>query len=115
MKTKEELIKEAAEHKAETLEKKAGVAKAELNEKIDDVKIGAATAAEKADSKWENFKDKAEDAWENTKDKAENAWENTKDKAKELWEDTKDKAEDVSDRISNRPTESENESKKRVS
>lgn len=82
--TKEELLEDAARHKAETAEKKAEVAKSEFKEKVDDVKIGAANLAEKAEEKWENFKDKAEDAWEDTKDKAEDAWENTKDKAAEL-------------------------------
>lgn len=68
--TKEELLEDAAKHKAETAEKKAEVAKSEFNEKVDDVKIGAADLAEKAEEKWEDFKDKAEDAWEDTKDKA---------------------------------------------
>lgn len=107
--TKEKLQEEAARHKVETAEKKGEVAKAELKEKVDDVKIGAADLAEKAQDKWEDIKDKASDAWENTKDKVENAWEKTKDKAEDAWEDTQTKAKEVSDKMVDKKQETERE------
>lgn len=89
--TKEKLHEEAARHKVETAEKKGEVVKAELQEKVDDVKIGAANLAEKAQDKWEDIKDKASDAWEKTKDKAEDIADKAKDKAKEAKETIKEK------------------------
>jgi hypothetical protein len=89
--TKEKLQEDAARHKIETAEKKGEVAKAEFTEKVDDVKIGAADFAEKAQDKWEDVKDKASDAWEKTKDKAEDAWEDTQTKAKEVSDKMVDK------------------------
>jgi hypothetical protein len=89
--TKEKLHEEAARHKVETVGKKGEVAKAELQEKVDDVKIGAADLAEKARDKWEDIKDKTADAWENTKDKAEEIVDKAKDKAQEAKETIKEK------------------------
>ena len=57
--TKEKLMEEAAQHKVETMDKKVDVAKAEVTEKVDSVKIGAADLAEKAEDKWEETKEKA--------------------------------------------------------
>ena len=82
--TKEELLEEAAKHKAETAEKKAEVLKSEFKEKVDDVKIGAVELAEKAKEKWENLKDKVEDTWEDTKDNAEEIAERAAAKNREL-------------------------------
>lgn len=55
--TKEKLQEEAARHKVETLEKKAEVAKAEVQEKVDEIKIGVVDLAEQAQDKWEELKD----------------------------------------------------------
>jgi len=85
--TKEELLEEAAKHKAETAEKKGEVLKSELKEKVDDVKIGAVDLAEKAKDKWEDVKEKAKDVWEDTKDKAEEIADRAAAKKKEMKED----------------------------
>lgn len=97
--TKENLQEEAARYKVETVEKKGEVAKAEFKEKVDDVKIGAADLAEKAQDKWEDVKDKASDAWEKTKDKAEDAWDDTQRKAKEVSDKMVDKTQEGKENI----------------
>jgi ElaB/YqjD/DUF883 family membrane-anchored ribosome-binding protein len=89
--TKEELLKEAAQHKAETIEKKVDVAKAELQEKTDEAKIGAADLAEKAQDKWGDLKEGIKDTWEKAKDKAEDIGDKIADKAQEIKKDIKDK------------------------
>ncbi|MEA5428731.1 hypothetical protein [Arcicella lustrica] len=60
--TKEQIKKEAAKHKAETLAKKAEVLKAEATEKIDEAKLGALDLAEKAADKFEEIKEKVKKA-----------------------------------------------------
>ena len=55
--TKEKLMEEAAQHKAEIVGKKVELAKAEATERIDSVKIGAADLAEKAGEKLEEAND----------------------------------------------------------
>jgi len=55
--TKEELLEEAAKHKAETAEKKGEVLKSELKEKVDDVKIGAVDLADRAAAKKKEMKE----------------------------------------------------------
>ncbi|MDR6562980.1 MULTISPECIES: hypothetical protein [unclassified Arcicella] len=60
--TKKKVKKEAAEHKAETLEKKGAVAKAEAKETIDDIKLGALNLAEKVADKFDEVKAKVKKA-----------------------------------------------------
>ena len=89
--TKEELLKEAGKHKAETLEKRAEVAKAELQEKIDSIKIGTVELGEKNQDKLKNLKDEFKETWEKTKDKAEEIGEKVADKAQEIKKDIEEK------------------------
>lgn len=98
--TKEELMDEAARHRVDTVDKKVDVAKAEAQETVDSVKIGAVNMAEDADNKWEDIKDEAG-----------NKWEDVKDKASSIWEDIKDKAEEVGDKISGKAHEANEEVK----
>ena len=88
--TKEKLMEEAAQHKAETVGKKVELTKAEVTEKIDSVKIGAADLAEKTGEKLEEAKDKAESVWEKVKDKAEEIGDKIADKAHDVKESVKE-------------------------
>jgi hypothetical protein len=96
--TKEQLVKEAAQHKAETLDKKVDVLKAEATEKIDDVKIGAVNLAENASEKAEDLKEQATDTWEEIKDKASETYEDVKDKAEEIGDKIADKYEELKEK-----------------
>jgi hypothetical protein len=77
---KEELLDKAAEQKAETFDKKVALAKAKLQEKVDDVKIGAVDLKEKASEKWDDLKENASETWEKTKQKAEELKKDIKEK-----------------------------------
>lgn len=89
--TKEKLMEEAAQHKADTVDKKVDVAKAEVTEEVDSVKIGAADLAEKAGDKLDEAKDTLKGAWEATKDKAEEIGDKIADKAHDLKESVNNK------------------------
>lgn len=78
--TKEKMKEAAARHKVETAEKKVEVIKAEIQEKVDDVKIGAADLAEKAEEKWEEAKDTAKAVGDKIADKAHDVKEKIKEK-----------------------------------
>lgn len=86
--TKEQLENESAQRHVETMDKKANLAKAEMNEAISDTKLGAVNLANNASDKAEDLKDDASDTWENAKDKAG-----------DMYDDAKEKAEDIGDKI----------------
>ena len=89
--TKEQLEKEAAQRHMDTMDRKADVIGAQVDETVTDAKLGAVNMADKASDKAEDLKDDASDTWENTKDKAG-----------DMYDDAKDKAEEIGDRISDK-------------
>ena len=91
--TKEKLMEEAAQHKVDTMDKKVDVAKAEVTEKVDSVKIMAADLAEKAGDELNEAKVTLQGAWEATKDKAEEISDKITDKAHDLKESVNNKTD----------------------
>ncbi len=71
--TREQLEKEAADHKAQTLKDQTDVAGDKVVEKKDEAKLALHDLGEKAEEKWEDVKDGAKDGWNTLKTKVENA------------------------------------------
>ena len=86
--TKEQLENELAQRRVDTMDKKADLAKAEVNEAVSDTKLGVVNLADNASDKAEDLKDDASDTWENAKDKAG-----------DMYDDVKEKTEDIGDKI----------------